>query len=267
MTHAEHREPTRDALRIPPAPPPQPVRWRRALHELRALLDDPDDTDRAIDLMYALGNRQFERSFQRFATSASGRALLAERPSLLAALSDRAGLARLPEGSLGRTYLAYLDQNRFEPGGLLAVQSRVQARWEREEGVPPLDELRTWFRDRSLLAHDLFHVLTGYGTDEVGEATLLAFSLAQFGGRGQALLTFGAALETWRALGWRWIRYDVRAWRRGRRAAWLVALPWEELLPLRLATVRRLARLADPGEAHPEGVLRGSVHDGVFTPA
>lgn len=258
MTHPEPRkDPTLDALRIPPPPSPQPVRWRRAFHELRALLDDPDDTDRAVDLVYALGTGQFERTFQRFASSASGRALLAERPSLLGALSDREGLARLPEGSFGRAYLAYLERNHFEPDGLLEVQSRVQARWESEEGVPRLDELRAWYRDRTLLAHDLFHVLTGYGTDDVGEATLLAFSLAQLGGRGQALLTFGAALECWRALGWRWLRYDFQAWRRGRRAAWLVALPWEELLPLRLETVRRLGGIPDASEAHPGGVLRG----------
>jgi ubiquinone biosynthesis protein COQ4 len=257
MTHPELRDPTRDALRIPPPAPPQPVRWRRAFHELRALLDDPDDTDRAIDFVYAFGNRQFERSFQRFAASPCGRALLAERPSLLGVLSDREGLARLPEWSFGRAYLAYLERNHFEPGGLLAVQARVQARWEGEEGVPPLDELRAWFRDRTLLAHDLFHVLTDYGTDDLGEATLLAFSLAQLGGRGQALLTFGAALECWRWLGWHWLRYDFQAWRRGRRAAWLVALPWEELLPLRLETVRRLAGISDASEAHPGGVLRG----------
>jgi ubiquinone biosynthesis protein COQ4 len=264
--HETHRS-SPDVLRIPPPPPYQPVRWRRALRELRALLDDPDDTDRAVDLMYALGTRQFERSFQRFATSASGRALLAERPSLLAVLSDGETLARLPEESFGRAYLAYLERNDFAPNGLLEVQKRVQARWEQEEGAPPLDELRAWFRDRTILAHDLFHVLTGYGTDEVGEATLLAFSLAQLGGRGQALLTFGAALEVWRALGRRWLRYDFRAWQRGRRAAWLVALPWEELLPLRLATVRRLARVADASEAHPDGVLRGSIDGRVFTPA
>jgi ubiquinone biosynthesis protein COQ4 len=244
------------------------MRWRRALRELRALLHDPEDTDRAIDLMYALGNRQFERSFQRFAASATGRTLLAERPSLLAVLSDRDSLARLPEESLGRAYLAYLERNGFAPDGLLAVQDRVQARWNREEGFPPLDELRAWFRDRTILAHDLFHVLTDYGTDEIGEATLLAFTLAQLGGRGQTLLTFGAAFEAWRALGWRWLRYDLRAWRRGRRAGWLVALPWEELLPLRLATVRRLSGVGDADEVHPGGILRGSIDEGhVFTPA
>jgi ubiquinone biosynthesis protein COQ4 len=212
-----------------------------------------------VSVIYALGGGEFERSFQRFAASECGRGLLAEHPSLLAALSDRESLARLPAGSLGRAYLAYLDENGFEPGGLIDVENRVQARWQREEGFPALDPLRAWFRDRMLLSHDLFHLLTDYGTDELGEATLLAFSLAQLGGRGQALLTFGAAFEVWRALGWRWLAYDLRAWRRGRRAAWLVALPWEELLPLRVETVRRLAGVADAGESHPSGVLRGSL--------
>ena len=248
-------------LEIPPAPPPQKTRWRRALAEVRALIDDPDATDHAIHLAYALGTREFERNFQRFASTASGAALLAERPSLLAALSDHAALSGLRESSLGRAYLAYLEANGFAPGGLLEVQNRVQDHWERTENVAPLDPLRAWFRDRTLLVHDLFHVLTEYGTDELGEATLLAFSLAQLGGRSQALLTFGAALEVWRALGWRWLVYDFRAWRRGRGASWLVALPWEELLPLRVETVRRLAEVVEAAEAHPRGVLRGSLAD------
>jgi ubiquinone biosynthesis protein COQ4 len=248
------------SLEIPPAPPRQPIHWRRAFAELRALLDDPDDTDRAIHLIYALGGHEFEHHFQRFAADPGGAALLAERPSLLAALSDREALAHLPEGSLGRAYLAYLDANGFAPTGLLEVQDRVRAAWQRDEGVPALDPLRVWFRDRTILAHDLFHLLTDYGTDELGEATLLAFSLAQLGGRGQAFLTVGAALEVARTLGWGFFAYDFRAWRRGRRAAWLPALPWEELLPLRIETVRRLARIAPAREAHPRGVLRGSPH-------
>ncbi len=249
------------SLEIPPPPPAQPTRWRRALAELRALIADPDDTDHAIHLVYALGAREFERNFQRFAAGASGSALLAARPSLLAALADRDALARLPDASFGRAYLAYLDANGFAPDGLLQVLARVQAHWEQVEGIPPLDPLRDWFRTRTILAHDLFHVLSDYGTDELGEATLLAFTLAQLGGRGQALLTVGAALEVWRELGWRWLAYDFRAFRRGRRCAWLVELPWEELLPLRLDSVRRLAGLSDAHAVHPGGVLRGSLGD------
>jgi ubiquinone biosynthesis protein COQ4 len=244
------------SLEIPPPPPRQPLRLRRAFGELRALMADPDDTDRAVSLIYAFGGQEFERNFQRFARSPSGRALLAERPSLLACLSDRAALEAMPEGSLAHAYLVYMDANGFEPGGLIAVQDRVQARWQREHGFPALDPYRTWFRDRTILSHDLFHLLTDYGTDGVGEATLLAFSLAQLGGRGQTFLTFGAALEVRKQLGWRWLVYDYRAWRRGRRAAWLPALPWEELLPLRVETVRRLAGVAEASEVHPGGVLR-----------
>lgn len=243
---------------IPPPPPRQPVRLRRAWRELRALIADPDDTDRAISLMYALGRREVERNFQRFAASKAGRALLAERPCLLRALSDRDALARMPHSSLGRAYLDYLKQNGFAPDGLLVVQHRVQADWEREEGMARPDPLRTWYRDRTILLHDLLHVLTDYGTDELGEGTLLAFSLAQFPGRGQAFLTIGAALELWRTLGWRWLVYVFSAWRRGRHASSLVSMPWEELLPLRLAAVRRIAGVADASEVHKSGILRGS---------
>jgi len=243
---------------IPPPPPRQRVHLRRAWQELRALIADPDDTERAVSLMYAIGRREFERNFQRFAASSNGRALLEQRPSLIAALSDREALARMPDATLGRAYLDYLERNGFAPDGLLAVQLRVQACWEREEDLAKLDPLRTWYRDRTILLHDLLHVLTDYGTDEVGEGTLLAFSLAQFPGRGQAFLTVGAAFELWRSLGWRWLAYDLRAWRRGRRATSLVALPWEELLPLPLAAVRRIAGVAQTSEIHETGILRGS---------
>jgi ubiquinone biosynthesis protein COQ4 len=247
------------SVEIPPTPAATPIHWRRAFAEIHALIRTPEETDHAMHLAYALGGRrELERSFRRFAASPSGAALLAARPSLVAALSDRDALAALPAGSLGRAYLAYLDANGFAPTGLIEVERRVEAQWQAEEGVAPLDPLRAWFRDRTLLAHDLFHVLTDYGTDDLGEATLLAFSLAQLGGRAGTLLTVAAAFEVWRAVGWRWLAYDFGAWRRGRRATWLAALPWEELLPLRLATVRRLARLDDARTAHPRGVLRGS---------
>ncbi len=45
-----------------------------------------------------------------------------------------------------------------------------------------------------------------------------------------------------------------RAWRRGRRAGELGALPWEELLAEPLAEVRRIAGIDAPELAHPDGV-------------
>lgn len=244
------------ALDIPPAPPLE-MHWRRALCSMRELFADPDDTEKAIDFFYAIGRREFERNFQHFVASPAGRALLAERPSIAVRMADRDALARMPEGSLGRAYLGFLERNGFAAMGLLELEKRVEAKWDAEEGVPRLDPARAFFRDRFLLSHDLHHVLTSYGTDDVGEATLLAFTLAQAPGRGQALLAIGAALEVRRSLGWRWLLYDIQAWRRGRRAARLAAAPWEELLSLRLDTVRNLLGIAPADEVHPGGVLAG----------
>ncbi|HXZ85695.1 MAG TPA: Coq4 family protein [Myxococcota bacterium] len=231
------------------------MHWGRAFRALQALLADPDDTAKALDVNLAIGRRDFERSFQRFVASAQGRALLAERPSLAAALSDRAGLERMPAESLGRAYLEYLDRNHFSATGLLELEHETVARWEREHGLPASDWARAWFRDRLTLVHDLSHVVTGYGTDDAGEATLLVFSQAQLGGRANGLLTAGATFEMLRTWGPSYLGYAARVWRRGRRARGLVALPWEELLPLRLGTVRRLAGLGAPEEAHPAGIL------------
>jgi ubiquinone biosynthesis protein COQ4 len=247
---------------IPPLqreiPPPSPealrTHWRLAWRSLRELIDDPDDTAKAIDLNYAIGGREFEASFQRFLAGPYSRDLLAHQRSLSDALGDRDALARMPDDSLGRAYLQFQDANGFQSLALRDLQHEVELRWEADEGVPQLDPVRRWFRDRFILSHDLEHVLTGYGTDDLGEATLLAFGLGQRPGRGVGLLTFGAALEVFQHKGLAWLRYALRAWRRGRRAAFLPELPWEDLLPVRLDAVRALLRLETPLRAHPGGI-------------
>jgi ubiquinone biosynthesis protein COQ4 len=233
------------------------MRWRAALRALKRLLRDPDDTARAVEVILAIGVRDFERALRRFAATGAGRALLEERPLLTAALSDRPALERMHPDSLGRAYLAYLEATGFCTTGLIELQRETRRRWEQEHGVAPLDPVRAWFADRTGLIHDLSHIVTGYGTDDVGEATLLAFTQGQTGGRANGLLTTGALFEVFRSVGPRWLPYVARAYVRGRRAVSLFGLPWEELLPLRVATVRRLAELEMPEEAHPAGILRG----------
>ena len=247
-------------VQVPPAPPLD-TDWRRAWRSLDALLHDSEDTEKAVDFFYAVGRRDFERGFQRFLTSPHADRLLRERPSLAAALSNRDALAGMPRGSVGRAYLAYVERNGFATTGLLEVQRRVEERWIAEGAAPHLDPVRSWFRARRLLVHDFFHVLTDYGTDDVGEATVLAFDLGQTGGRALTVLTLGAGLQVWRELGRAWPAYLLRAWRRGAGAAHLVSLPWEELLPLPLDTMRSLAGVDPVETAHPGGILRARLVD------
>ena len=216
-------------------------RFGRAVHSLRELIRDPESTEKAFDFFFAIGRGDFERQFKRFARDPEGARLLAAQPSLLATLCDRDALARMPEGSFGREYLAYLDRNHFQPDGLVALERIVRGRWERDGALPPLDAERSWLRDRTILMHDLFHVLTGRDTDPSGEGALLWFSQAQLRGGANLFLTLGATAELVRVRGLEWLREVRKAWTQGRRARWLVTMPFEELLPLPIETVRGMA--------------------------
>jgi len=246
-----------------PAPPPRrPVEWRRALRALRELLDDPDHTEKAFEVFLALDGDEEEQRFQRFLANPEGARLAEQRPSLVDCLSDRAALKALPAGSFGRAYLAYLDDTGFDPAGLVKLKAEMEAHSESiGEALPVLDETREWFRVRGLPTHDLWHVLTGYGTDDLGETLLLGFTCAQVGGRANLLLLAGASVRSIQNTGVGLAREIYRAWRRGRRAAWLAALPYEELLAQPLDAVRARAGIEPADSAHPAGIPRGSRRD------
>jgi len=239
-----------DTLQIGP-PPPMRIEWGRAFRAIRALLADPDRTELAFEAVSAVSARDFERLFQRFINDPEGRRLFLDRPSLLAALSDRPRLRAMPEGSFGRAYAAFMDAAQLTPDGL------VEADLASEEamGLDYRDEDRRWFSERLRDMHDLWHVLSGYGRDEAGEAANLAFSYAQMRFRGIALILIAAALLEPHGNRFAWPRYLVNAWRRGCRTRPLVLARYEELLERPLDEVRRALAIEPPSIAHPEGVV------------
>ncbi|MGE0787464.1 MAG: Coq4 family protein [Sandaracinaceae bacterium] len=215
-----------------------PVRALEALRALGRLLRDPDRTEDAFAVVRLVDAGGIDRLFARFRQSSEGRALLRERPSLLAALSDTAGLAAMPEGSLGRTYLAFCEREGITPGGL------VEASTSEERAL--LDEDRLYVADRMRDSHDLWHVITGCRTDLAGELSVLAFSTAQTQSLGVGLLALGGFLRSFtlpRELGYQGRELVKAAVRSGRRASWLPIARWEELLPLPLDEVRRSLRV------------------------
>jgi ubiquinone biosynthesis protein COQ4 len=240
------------APEIAPPPAPRPLDWRRARRLVRALIDDPERTELVFELMDAVGGRGDEPLFQEFARSREGRRLLAERPALVAALDDREALRRLPDRSLGRAYLAFAEARGFAADGLQQANDRGLGAVNAE-----LDPDRRFFYERLTAMHDLWHVLTGYGTDESGEAALLAFSLAQgIADRGVRVILAAAAWHGPWSGGFAFQRQLVAAWRRGRRSARLALADWEACLPRSLAMLRRELRIPALREAHPRGLVR-----------
>ena len=234
---------------LPPLPARR-IQWRRCARILRELLADPQRTDKAFEMMEAIGEAD-DRPFRCFVASREGQRLLRERPSLLRVLADRDALAAMPEGSFGRAYLEFARANGFAADGLM--HARDAGSRDLNAGAGPE---REWFYDRMTLAHDLWHVLSGYGTDDIGELALLGFSRAQ-GVTGRAVRLFGFVGGL---VGGRAVRRMVReARRRGGRAVPLLLARYEELLPSLLGLVRAQLGIAPLREAHPAGLPSGTV--------
>jgi ubiquinone biosynthesis protein COQ4 len=202
------------------------------------LLRNREDTRQVFVLMEALRGKTTLRQLARFRNTEAGRAMLAERRSLLAVLSDRTRLAALPPDSLGRAYYEFMNSENLSAQGL--VEASMIDR------VPTSDEA-SWFRERNREMHDLLHVAAGYGRDPLGEVCLTAFSFAQTRLKGFAVIAAVGALRAARRLrGEPVLRAVWEAYRQGRRAAWLVGADWENLLAEPLEAVRARFRLAPP---------------------
>src|SRR6185295_19117735 len=139
-------------------------------------------------------------------------------------------------GSFGRVYADFMDEAKLDATGLVEAEETATQTYGRPADEP-VDPEREFFFDRLRDMHDLWHVLTGYGRDEAGEAANLAFTYAQIGNPGIGLIVLAAAVLGPHGEWFSWQRYLLRAWRRGRRASWLPAARYEELLALPLAEV------------------------------
>ena len=215
------------------------IRPMAAWHAIRALLRDREDTRQVFLLMDALRGRTSLRQLARFRRSDTGRAVLAERRQLLDRLSDRTSLAALPAGTLGRLYSEFMAVENLSAEGLVEAS-------QFKHKLPPGDDM-TLFRERNREMHDLLHVVSGYGREPLGEACLTAFSFAQTGLKGFAVIAIIASQR----LSWAWPGRPVRraifeGYRRGRRARWLVGADWEDLLAEPVDRIRARYRVPPP---------------------
>ncbi|HMJ15715.1 MAG TPA: Coq4 family protein, partial [Polyangiaceae bacterium] len=139
--------------------------------------------------------------------------------------------------SLGRAYLAFVESEGITAQGLVEA-SRVR---DEEEVDPDLEYLRNRMRD----THDVWHAVTGYKGDLIGEAALLAFTLIQTRNPGIALIVSAAFLRG-REIGLR--RQIIQGLARGLKARWFVGFDWEKALARPLADVRSELRVGPAPE-------------------
>ncbi|NMO15484.1 hypothetical protein HPC49_19125 [Pyxidicoccus fallax] len=219
---------------------------RRAFHAARILARDPDDLPQVFTIIESLSLDTMHRIASGLRRSETGRALLAKKPDIVDVLVDRSALARLPEGSLGRAYLDFVERENISAQGIRDAGAKGSTLGK---SLPaPLDWVHARMRD----THDLWHAATGYHGDVLGETALLAFTLAQTKNPAIALI---AAIGLFKTLGAPKAKLSratiLDGFRRGRKAVWLPAVDWESLLALPLEEVRRRLNLEAPRDYRP----------------
>lgn len=97
-----------------------------------------------------------------------GAQILQERPRISLSTLDLARLRSLPEGSLGREYLRFLDENGVSP------DTRAPTRFVDDEEL-------AYVIQRYREVHDMLHTLLGMPTNMLGEIVVKWFEAVQTG--------------------------------------------------------------------------------------
>jgi len=217
----------------------RPLVARRAMKKLR---EDPDDTAQAIRVIGALSGNSGNRSFERFRRSPRGQQILREKRDLLSLMNDIARLKSMPAGSLGAAIADWYELEKLSAQGLADASELAFSEGGPRRAVPSSEE--DLFSKRLLDLHDVFHVLTGYGRDLLGESAVLAFTIPQTRNPGIAYLVLDALRDSgWRSDTGKLIR---KAFWRGRRCEWLVDQDWEALFEEPIDEVRAKLGIGQP---------------------
>jgi ubiquinone biosynthesis protein COQ4 len=223
--------------------PPTPIRPLAALKAMAALRRNPQDTAQVFLLGEAIKGRSPIVLRERFRADPQGRQRLAERRSLLPTLGRTEWLASLPPGTFGRVYHDFLAEQNLSAQGLVDISRNSLG------STPDDGSDRYYIGQRLRDIHDLFHVLSGLGRDELGEACVLAFSYPHQGTRSFAVIASTGAFVLARrfrhpgVVGAIWQAYQL-----GKRARWIPALPLEDLLTRDLIELRRELNIGQPSK-------------------
>lgn len=222
-----------------PKPKRRPLKaWRH----MQKLIADKEDTAQVFHIIEALNGGSNRKDFKRFMASGNGQNLLQRRTYLPDLLDNHAPLKTLPKGTVGRTYVDFMEREGLTAKGLVE-ESQVQRAHHQQ-----YDDDLLWYVNRLRDTHDMYHVLTGYGRDALGEDALLGYTHSQHGGLGISFIAFMGnrqiAKEAPREARVKEVLAEGR--RNGKQAKRIVEQDIESLLDQPIEEVRERLNIAEP---------------------
>ena len=172
-----------------PARPATEFRPFKAWHHFRKLIADKEDTEQVFHIIAALRGRKFQQIARKFWETPKGKELLESKVRLIDMLDDHDSIKKLPQGTVGRAYVDFMEREGLSAAGLEAEYARF------EDASTQYDDVLTRYGDRLRDTHDMLHILTGYGRDALGEQCVLAFTYAQNRNLGVGFIAYAGGLE------------------------------------------------------------------------
>ena len=217
------------------------MRPLKAWRHFRKLIADKEDTEQVFHILDALRDNRFSRSTERFFATAEGQRVLQERPYLPDLLDDHDRLKKLPEGSVGRAYVEFMEREGLTAQGLVDEYAKFGS----DKRYGDMVEI---YGDRLRDTHDLFHILTGYGRDAMGEQCVLAFSYGQTPSWGTLFIAYAGAREIKKGAKHRYPIYQAvrEGQRNGKLAQQISYQNIESLLAENLESARKRLGIKPP---------------------
>ncbi len=216
------------------------VRPLEALRAFRRIVANKEDTAQVFELIRALTGRSIPDGYQRLMQNPEGGRQAYLREELADKFCDKEWLAQFPEGTVGAAYRHFIGLRDLSAYGL-AEESRKLG--EDIDAAHPI----AWYARRLRDIHDVWHVLTGYNTDTLGEACVVAFTHAQTRNQALGFLAAGAAYELEKAYdGPPYARAIWEGWRNGHKVEWLPAQDYERLFAEPLEAARARLKIPRP---------------------
>ena len=219
--------------------------WPRALRALQRLFKNKEDTSEVFEIMFALNGRAYAEDYARLLETEGGGRIAYERVEFAERLLDAAWVASFPVGSVGAAYRDFQSTEHLSVKGLIDESHKALPERELDQRHP----YAWWFR-RIRDLHDVWHVLTGYGRDALGEMCLAAFAYQEVRGPGWALIVSGGFLRCHGPAAGQARRAMLEARARARRSAWLPGEDYERLMFEPLEAARARLRLTPSPRAY-----------------
>jgi ubiquinone biosynthesis protein COQ4 len=208
----------------------------KALRALKKLMDDNTDTLQVFEVLACLVGGGNRKNYARLLETIEGGKIAYEQVDLAALQADPAWRNSFAPGTLGAAYAAFVDQEGVDTSTLTPLMLNATG-----GELSVLPHPLAWNVRRNVSLHDVWHVLTGYGRDSIGESALVGFSYWHTDSLGFLAISLGGSLIL--RGGFLAIMEGII---NGYRAKLLIEHDYVELFAMPLKDVRSMLNIRDP---------------------